>query len=309
MNHNNSWFVIINPKAGNGKAKTKWPKIEMLLKQYKFSFEFAFTDFKSHSTELVKNAINKGFEKIICVGGDGTIHHVVNGIMLQNRCESSSITLGVIAIGTGNDWVKTYNIPKAIEKAIQIIKNEKTCFQDVGKINFTDSKNPSVYFNNLAGIGFDGYVAKTAESLKYFGKFAYLIATLKSFFFYKNIKVTIKLKDKICDLNALMVIVGLCEFSGGGMRLTNKPIVNDGLFDISVLKDFTKWDIIKQINKLYSGKIGSIKKVKVFKVNSLKIKPKKNKFCFIQADGEVFSSETIEISLYKKAIKLCYNSL
>jgi len=309
MDHKNSWFIIINPKAGNDKAKAKWPKIKALLSKYLFSFDYAFTDYKGHAAELVKNAVNKGFTKIMCVGGDGTVHHVVNGIMHQNMYETSKITLGVIPIGTGNDWVKTYGIPKNIEKAIRLIKKEELYTQDIGKIEFLESKRPSVYFNNMAGVGFDGYVAKKAETLKHFGKLSYFIATLKSFYNYKNINVIVETQNNTISSNALMVLVGLCTFSGGGMRLTDSPEVDDSLFDVSILNDFTKWDVIRHINKLYSGKINKVQKIKLLKTSVLTIYTKATTKCFIQADGEVFPTENISFSIQKNALKLCYNSL
>lgn len=307
--HNTSWFVVVNPEAGNGAARQKWPKINALLLTYKFNFETAFTTHKNHSKSLVINAINSGFIKIICVGGDGTIHHVVNGIMQQDKVQTSTITLGVIPVGTGNDWVKTYGISSRIEKAIKTIKSEQVYIQDIGKIDFLKSKKEAIYFNNMAGIGFDGFVAKKAESLKTYGKIAYLLAALQSFYKYKNINVTVETKNESLNLKALMVLVGLCKFSGGGMRLTHDPKPNDGLFDVSLLNDFTKWDVIKHISKLYTGKINRIKKINHLKTNTLVVNINTKDPCFIQADGEVFEGENIRLSIKSKALKMCYNKI
>lgn len=309
MINSDKWFVIINPKAGNSKAKKQWPVIKSLLKAHNFSFNFFFTEYKGHSTLLVLQAIKNGFKKIICVGGDGTIHHTINGIMRQKSLASSNVTLGVIPIGTGNDWSKTYNINSNLEQAVQIIKANKTCLQDVGKISFLDTKTPPVYFNNLAGIGFDGLVVKKAQPIKYLGKLTYIIATLKCFLWYKNISVIVKTLAKTYHLNALMIVVGLGKFSGGGMQLTHNPDVKDGLFDVTLVGDLTKWDIIKNIGKLYSGKINEINNINTLKLFELYIKPDiKNRNIYIQADGEIFNAENIKVSLYKKALKLCYNN-
>lgn len=297
------WFVIINPKAGNGAALKQWPKIETLLKSNHFNFEFAFTNYSGHACEIVLNAANKGFLNIICVGGDGTLHAVVNGLMLQNKVESSAITIGVIPIGTGNDWVKTHNIPHKIEAAILLIKKKKIKVQDIGKIDFMDSNRPSVYFNNLAGIGFDGLVAKKTEKLKHLGKLSYLIAACQALLSFKNFDVEIIYKQNKLTTKSLMVLVGLCNYSGGGMQLTDTPDVTDGLFDVSNVINFNTWDFIKNLPKLYNGKVRRAKKVKTFKTDNLLILTNyRSSDFYIQADGEILEAENVNISILKKAL-------
>ena len=135
-----NWFLIVNPTSGKGKSKKNWSKISDELVKQNISFSFAFTEYSKHEEVLVKNAIKNGFSKIISVGGDGTLHHVVNGIMKQKLVKTNSIQLAVIPIGTGNDWVKTYNIPTKIENSIAIISKEKTILQDIGKLE-TENNN------------------------------------------------------------------------------------------------------------------------------------------------------------------------
>ena len=139
-----SWFVIINPTSGNGRSRLKWPIIEGLLKQYAFEFDYAFTEYPGHSKKLVQQAIKQNISNIISVGGDGTLHNIVNGIMAQSVVASKNIKVGVIPIGTGNDWVKTHKIPKDYERAIQIIKNGNIATQDLGKIEFLNSSHPPI---------------------------------------------------------------------------------------------------------------------------------------------------------------------
>jgi len=181
MANKKPWFVIINPASGNGSIKKKWTKIKQLLNAYGFDFEYAFTMHQKHSVEIVQQAIGNGFINIISVGGDGTLHNIVNGIMLQSKMPSTNITVGVIPIGTGNDWIKTHRIPKDIESAIQIIKNGNTKLQDIGKIEFLNQKKEPIYFINLAGVGFDGYVVSRVEKYKHFDSLAYLFGALFGF--------------------------------------------------------------------------------------------------------------------------------
>lgn len=298
------WFVIINPTSGNGKAKKLWPKIKSLLELYDFSFEFAFTESAEHNVKLVYRSVNQGFKKFICVGGDGTIHNTVNGIMTQNRFEPNELSLGVIPIGTGNDWIKTHNIFRDIEQAILTIKNGETALQDVGKIEFIDTQRDPIFFNNLAGIGFDGYVVSKVGKYKHLGGASYLIGALLGLFSFKNFKVEIEANNETINTNSLMVLVGLCQYSGGGMQLTDYSNYNNGLFDITIAKHFSKLDVLLNTHKLYNGSIKSYRKVENLRSNEVIIRIPQRLKPFIQADGELIGMGDIKLSLITNA--LCF---
>ncbi len=307
MANSNRWFAIINPTSGNGSSKQKWPQIETLLKDYNFEFEFAFTEHENHSHQLIQQAINDGFLNIICVGGDGTLHNIVNGIMGQNSVPSNQITIGKIPIGTGNDWMKTHDIPNDFEKAIQLIKNGNKKTQDLGKIEFLDEDRKPVYFNNLAGVGFDGFVVSKVHKYKHFGALAYLAGAILGLFSFKNFKSKIVVDSTEINSKTLMILVGLCNYSGGGMQLTKDANPFDGLFDISIAKNIGKLDIIKNLTKLFNGKIVNHKKVETLKSNAISITIDENDLPFIQADGELIGKGNIKLSVVPKAFSFYGN--
>jgi diacylglycerol kinase (ATP) len=296
------WFLIVNPTSGNGKSKQIWREISDELKKQHISFSFAFTDYSKHEEELVETAIKNGFTKIISVGGDGTLHHVVNGIMKQKLVKTNTIQLAVIPIGTGNDWVKTYNINAKIENSIAIIGKEKKILQDIGKL---ETENNTInYFTNVAGIGYDGYVVHKLKSLKRFGGIAYLLSGLYGLLFYKKSIFTIEINNQKLKENCLMVVFGICKFSGGGMQFTKDVNPSDGLLDVTIAKNLTLFDMILNLPKLYNGKIVHHKKVATYKTTSLKITPNsKSEKPFIQADGELIGTGSISVSIIEKAIQ------
>ncbi len=296
-----TWFIIVNPTSGNGTSKKRWPQIKRLLIHYQFDFQFTFTAFSKHSVQLVQQAIKDNITNIICVGGDGTLHNIVNGIMTQDYRPSSQINVGVIPIGTGNDWVKTHHIPKDYEAAIQIIKNGNIAQQDLGKIEFMNKRGPAVFFNNLAGLGFDGHVVNKVGKYKHFGALAYLYGTLVSLFSFKNFHAKTLSGSEEVSGKTLMILVGLCQYSGGGMQLTRTPNPFDGLFDVSVAKNFSKLDIIKNVGNLFNGKITNFKKVQSFKSDRVEIEIKQQDLPFIQADGEQIGTGDIRVSLIPQA--------
>jgi len=295
----NSWFVIVNPISGNLKFSTIWRKIQLLLDVRKINYSFAVTLYSRHEVELVQNAIQKGFRNIISVGGDGTLHHVVNGIMIQRYVKSSNITIGVIPLGTGNDWIKTYNIPNNIEKAIELIHHKKTILQDIGVANTENNK--VFYFNNVAGLGYDGYTVNKLKKLKSFGAVAYLLSGLAGFLFYKKTVFKINFNSKSIETNCLMTMVGVCKFSGGGMQFTKDVNTTDGLLDITIVKNLNIFDLISNIKKLYNGHIVHHKKVETYKTDLITVIPQASK-PYIQADGELIGVGKVTFKIISKAI-------
>lgn len=293
------WFVIVNPTSGSGIAKKKWSFINKQLKNHNFNFSFQFTQFHQHAVNLSKDAINSGYRNIIAIGGDGTFHQVINGI---HQTEINNIRLGIIPVGTGNDWVKTYGIPTDIKKAISIIRANFTTKQDIGKIKITSGKE--IYFNNLAGVGFDAYVAKNINKFKKLGFLAYLVAGIISIFNFKKPILTIQIGDKeiIKKSKSLMLLIGICNYCGGGMRLTKDVNTKDGLFDITYVEHFGFFNILTNIHTIFNGRLTNHKLVKTFKGKTLNIINSKIQTAYIQADGELIGSGSFEVSQVKSPI-------
>ena len=296
----NTWYIIINPTSGNAAAKKKWKVIVTYLNFYKISYFAAFSQYKHHEGKLVNNAIQKGYRKFISVGGDGTLHQIVNGIMTQKLIEVTEFKVAVIPIGTGNDWVKTYRIPKNIKTAVLIIANENSTLQDIGHLQILKTTQ-SVYFNNVAGIGFDGFVVNNISKFKKYGALAYLLGTITSFMDYKKTILTIKFNNKVISTQSLLTLIGICKYSGGGMQLTNNVDATDGLFDISIAKDFTLLNILLNIFKFFNGNIVKHKEVETYKTSEITITAE-HQNTFIQADGELVGIGGFHANIIPKAV-------
>ena len=295
----NSWFIIANPTSGNRKFSVLWKEIQQILNENKLAYSFAFTQFSKHEIELVQKAIQQGFRNFISVGGDGTLHQVVNGIMLQRYVKTSDITIGVIPLGTGNDWIKTYNIPEDIKKSIDIITQKNTILQDIGVL--MQENSIISYFNNVAGLGYDGYIVQKLNTLKKFGSIAYLLAGLYGLLFYKKGNFKIEFDHKTIKTRSLMTIFGICRFSGGGMQFTKEVDSSDGFLDITIAKNLTLFDLLFNIQKLYNGKIVHHPKIETYRSKKITVVPQNPK-TLIQADGELIGKGTISVSIIEKAI-------
>lgn len=303
---NTQWFLIVNKNAGNGNFDKLFTQIKTSLQAHNINYEFALTEYSKHEIVLVHKAIAEGFRNIISVGGDGTLHHVVNGIMTQKHCATTDITVGVIPLGTGNDWIKTHNIPKDINKAVSIIAKQQITTQDIGYLELEN--NTTAYFNNVAGIGYDGYVVNKLNKLKRFGGIAYLLSGLWGMLFYKKTIFEVVVNNTTYTTKCLMTLFGICRYSGGGMQLTDYKKHNDGLFDITLGKNLGLLDLIINLNKLYNGQIVNHNKVDTYLSNKLLITPlETTNQAFIEADGELIGTGKVAVSLIPKALNFVTN--
>jgi len=296
----NTWYIIYNPISGGGNAEKKINSIQNLFINHKLKTETVRTQYPHHEEELVQKAIKKGYNKFICIGGDGTIHHIVNGIMKQNYVDTRTIKLAVIPTGTGNDWVKNYKIPINFKKAIDIILKNNSIFQDIGKLTLSQPYK-EVYFNNAAGIGFDAYVVKNINQYKNLGSLAYLFAALFSFKTYNSAKFIFSLDHKKIESNLFLISLGICKYSGAGMQLTDYKNHKPGYFDVTLIKPISLFKVIINIAKLYNGRINQIKETHCSQVKDFTLMD--NTVSYIQADGELIGTGDADITLITQAIQ------
>ena len=296
---NNTWFLIINPNAGNGKFVQHFEKIKLLLKEFNIKYLYQFTEEPKQEYQLVQRAIAEGHRNFMVVGGDGTLHHIVNGIMEQHYCPSTQITLSVLPQGTGNDWVKTHNIPHEYREVLELMNTGNRIQQDIGLIELETTK---AYFANVAGIGYDAYVVKKLKKLKRLGPIAYLISGLWGLFFYKKTRITVQSENQHHDFKTLMTLFGICRYSAGGMQLTAYSSFDNGLLDISHVQSFSVLELLLHLPQLYSGRIVKHRKVRSFKTTKIKLTPSVPEHTYLQADGELIGKGPAVVSLVPKAI-------
>jgi len=309
-NWQNSWLVIVNPHAGSSKCDRDWPKIKRLLEDQAFNMRIIFTERQFHAIELVKSNIeNEGFTKIIVVGGDGTLNEVVNGIFRQKRYGTHEITLGVITVGTGNDWGRMYEIPESYKKQIKLLKKGYTFLQDVGEVEYRHAVDEEKrYFINIAGMGYDALVAKKTNLMKQRGKggaLAYLLNLVSGLFQYKITYLDIVADGKtIFSGSVFSMSIGICKYNGGGMMQLPDAIPDDGLFDITVIRKTTKYRIVTNIKNLYDGSFINMREVEQYRGKMISITSKPPQKLYLETDGESLGHSPLDFKVIPKAIRL-----
>ncbi|HPD23242.1 MAG TPA: diacylglycerol kinase family lipid kinase [Bacteroidales bacterium] len=304
-----NFFFIINPNAGKEEAKQKWPLIERILTQKKIKYSSAFTTKQGDAENYTIEKIYEGFRYFIVVGGDGTLNEVVNGIFRQNSVSYSEIFIGLIQMGTGNDWARYYGFNNNIENSVKRLENINVKQQDVGKIIFNDSgEQKEAYFINVAGLCFDAVVVKATNAMKERGqrtKSAYLIALLSSLIKYKPWELKIKINGTELNGKFLSISIGNGKYSGGGMMQTPNAIIDDGLLDVTIYDDMPKSKIIRNVKKLYDGTVINVSGVKTFRCKTLQIENLNNQsVIFAETDGEIIGNGPYTISVLHNVLNI-----
>jgi YegS/Rv2252/BmrU family lipid kinase len=307
----NDWFTIVNPNAGNGKGKKDWDRISGLFEKENIHISSRLTEKKGQAIEFIREALGSGFRRIISVGGDGTLNEVVNGIFTQNFCSPEEVVIGVIPVGTGNDWGRMFGIPLVYEGAVNVIKENKTLLHDIGIISYYyGSEQQKRYFINIAGLGFEALVVKKTNKQKDKGRSnnaIYFYNLISSLISYKKTKADIIIDGKkVSTSNIFSVNVGNGRYCGGGMRQTPDALPDDGLLDITVIKEMGRIEIIKSLKILYDGTILSHPKVDGYRANNLRVESES--LLYAEADGESLGHTPVEFSIIPAGINVVYGT-
>lgn len=301
------WFVIVNPVAGSGRGLDDFPQISKLLRDEGILSEPVFTEHKFHATELTVLAVKQGFRHIIVVGGNGTLHEVVNGLFIQQTVDPKEVLLAVIAVGAGNDWVRMFGMPDRYQDAIHAIRAERSFLQDVGVVSYEEAHfRQHRYMANVAGMGFDAMVVKKYAHLKKKGhrnKWLYTWSMIRSFFSYKSTGVKVWIDDKLVYNNLLMSIaIGICKYNGGGVQQLPQAVADDGLFDVSLIRPIHFWHILFRFHYLFNGGIYRIRHI--LQARGSKIRIESSPEISVEVDGELLGDTPLEFSVLHRAIRI-----
>jgi diacylglycerol kinase (ATP) len=231
--------VILNPYAGNWTGARLAQSIEVELCQAGVEHDLVKTLRPGHATELARSAHGEGYSSVVAVGGDGTVSEVVNGLALSMLATGTISTLGIIPIGTGNDFATVSGIPMTVREATRCLAAGRTHLIDIGKVN-------DRYFNNECGIGFEAQVAIEAQKLKRLKRFlVYLVAVFKVLVRYHQPTMTVTWDSGQVTQRVLMVSAGNGRRAGGGFYLTPEAKMDDGLLDYLYADALSRPEILR----------------------------------------------------------------
>jgi diacylglycerol kinase (ATP) len=251
-------LFVVNPAARGGAGGKLWPALGAEARKLGLGDEHVLTEGPGHATTLVRDALSRGVQRIVAVGGDGTSNEVLNGFFAEDGTAlGDGAALGLLAIGTGRDTIRTYGIPKKPKRALQVLATGTTRRVDVGRATFAvpGGGNGSRMFLNVGSCGLTGAVAERAErtSNRFGGTACFLYATVGTFVAWKNRRFHVELDGEPRDQVANNVIVANGRSFGGGIRIAPEAEPDDGLFDVLIWGDVSKLDLALNLPKLYRG--------------------------------------------------------
>lgn len=239
-----NYYFIVNPVAGRGRALRAWQTLQEQLRKIGLEFDYSFTDGPGHATELAKAAAARNCAACIGVGGDGTLHEMLPGLI------NTQTALGCVPAGTGNDFARSIGIPRSLAEYPAWLTRASSSRMDVPYVN-------SEAFLNVAGTGFDAVVADTVNK-KYrwlHGTAPYLLAVFQNMIQYHNAPLTIELDDHPpITQKTLLVAAGNMQYYGGGIRICPQADPADGQLDFCIAGNLARAEIMNMLPKTFSGR-------------------------------------------------------
>ena len=298
---------IVNPNAGGGSTGTKWPEIAALAGAGLGSFDVYVTGRSGHAERFAGEAVMKGASTIVCVGGDGTLNEVVNGLMSVDERRRSGTAIGFIPNGTGCDFAKSVPISRDPEEAIQRIRQRGLRTIDLGRLFFSNHEGRRAvrYFHNVASFGLGGEVdERVNRSGKRFGPFfSFIRATLISILVYGKKRVHLKVDDTFeGEVSVWNVAVANGQYHGGGMWVAPVAAIDDGMLDVTVLGDLSLAGVFRNLPNLYNGKILQVPKV--FGLKGKRISASSNQRVLLDVDGEQPGTLPVTVDVIPKAVHM-----
>jgi diacylglycerol kinase (ATP) len=249
--------VIVNPESDQGKTGKRWKHIKEGLKSFLKEFKYEFTEKPLQAIEISRGAIKEGIELIVGVGGDGTMNEIANGFYENQKIINPDASLGIVPSGSGCDFTKSLNIPRGFKNAMKIITQAPSSLIDVGRANFMShsGKEEERFFVNVADFGIGGEVVKKVNQRRMRRKASsYLRCLISAFIAYKNKKLMIKIDDEDLPLDEYMVgAISNGRIFGKGMKIAPNAELDDGFFDIVLVKGMRMLEFFRNAWKIYTG--------------------------------------------------------
>jgi diacylglycerol kinase (ATP) len=245
-------LFIINPTAGSNRARARWAALEPQLRQAGIQADHLFTTESGEATHLARKAASQ-YGLLIAVGGDGTASEVANGILSAQACNAA---LGVVPIGTGNDFAKTLGVQTDADAIASLVSGKTKCI-DVIEVHCVINGKPIIRYALLfAGVGIVcESLRKTSGAVKrLFGRrMAYYVGLAWALCSYRSPRLRVRCDLETYDKRFLFAGASNTEIAGGGMRIAPGARIDDGQLNVNLVEALGLWRALKQLDRLRRG--------------------------------------------------------
>ena len=275
--------IIMNPWSDQRRAIERRAEIETAVQQYGTA-DLVLTERPGHAVELARRAAAEGYELVVAAGGDGTVHEVVNGLVQGDRAD---VMLGVLPIGSGNDFAYGLSLPLAVPQAVARLFQGQPRWVDLARIQ--DEHGRYEIFDNNFGLGFDAIVVIRTEAItRVHGFMMYFLAVLQTIaLYYETPHVDIWFDDEKVSQETLFMAMGIGPRGGGGFLLTPNAVSDDGLIDSCLVNPIGRLTMLGMLSQAIKGT--HIHSRHVTMRQNKRIRIQSNMPLPIHIDGEVFA--------------------
>ena len=295
--------IICNAASGRGGVAKALPEVEAHLRKRDLEYEVAHTEYAGHAIDLARRAMQNGSRFLAAMGGDGTVHEVVNGMIENDKPINPDAVFGVIAAGTGSDFIKTFGIPATPSHAVAHLDGHESFPIDIGKITLQKGGRETVrYFANIAEVGLGAEcVARAARLPRWLGPTVYFFAFWLTMRKHRAAQVTVDLVDRKYEGHMNNLVVANGQFFGGGMKVAPKAAPTDGVLDIQI-EHARKKEAIALMPKIYKGE--HVPHPDIEESKRVRLSIEGDRPLLIEADGEVLGHSPAEFQLLKDLLHL-----
>jgi len=297
-------LLIVNPAAGEGRAQRLRPWLQQRLKFAGSGARIVESRAPGHARELALHAADGGHDRVVAVGGDGTVQEVVNGLLESE----TGLPLGILAGGSGNDLARSLALPHRATDALAVALGAMT--QEIDILRATRGSGSTAshrYFAAAGGMGFDAQVASAMARARrrwQHGRLGYALTTLRELVRFRNRRVQITLQtadgEQVLDRCVLFVAVANGMYYGGGMQICPEASLADGWFDVCVVGDISRIEAVRQLPGLYGGHHVNHPAVEFVRATSAHIEGEPG--TMVHLDGEPFGTLPLRIELRQQAL-------
>ncbi|MGE5073884.1 MAG: diacylglycerol/lipid kinase family protein [Anaerolineae bacterium] len=276
--------IILNPMADMRNAWKVANDLRPMISEYG-NADWSGTVYPTHATELAKQAGEQGYERVIAMGGDGTAHEVVNGIM-QLPPDRRPV-LGVVPVGSGNDFAHALGIPLQPDRALACALNGQPSAIDLGVM--TDEHGRKEYFDNTLGIGFDAVVTIRSHHLPILrGFLMYLTAVIQTIILNHDPSLMVMDTDgKQWQQSNLLLTMCNGPREGGGFLIAPQAKIDDGVLHYAMIKKVSRLMMFRLVPEVMKGTHGNFQQVTLGSCTRMSVRA--DRPMYIHADGEIYT--------------------
>lgn len=300
--------LIVNPRAGGRGAAASLGKVEAALAARGLEHDVELTAGPGDATRIARRRLGEGWRFLVAVGGDGTVHEVVNGMVGDGAGGAPTVdgaVLGVVAAGSGCDYIRTFGLPSSPAGAVARLAGDGTRPVDLARITYADldGRRAGRCFANIAEVGLGASTAARAARLpRWLGRSRYLVAFWAVLPGYGAGTARIEVDGTVAhDGRAVNVVAANGRYFGGGMHISPRSDPSDGTLELLVFTG-RKTDSFTMLTQVYRGR--HVPHSRIVELGGGRFRVESAQPLDVEADGEVLGTTPVTIELLPGALTL-----